>query len=61
MQGSYVLEKKTSFSHLEDKPADRTMIRCAFFAKKTGANSKIKTKGTHKQKEELKGGISSCP
>jgi len=43
--------KSTTCSQLADKLRDRTMIRCAFFAKKTGVNSKIKTKDTHKQGE----------
>ena len=43
--------KSTTFSQLADKLRDRTMIRCAFFAKKTGVNSKIKTKDIHKHEE----------
>jgi len=43
--------KSTACSQLADKLRDRTMIRCAFFAKKTGVNSKIKTKDTYKQEE----------
>jgi len=43
--------KNTTFNQLADKLRDRTMIRCAFFAKKTGVHSKIKTKDTHKQEE----------
>jgi hypothetical protein len=46
--------KSTTSSQLADKLRDRTMIRCAFFAKKTGVNSKIKTKDTHKKDESEK-------